>query len=48
MIRKAKNAARHKDNPDFQHDSFQSIFNTAEKMKRRFDIKVKEAIRASR
>jgi putative PEP-CTERM system histidine kinase len=30
----AKNASRHHDNPDFQRDAFQSIFDTAEKMKR--------------
>jgi putative PEP-CTERM system histidine kinase len=30
----AKNAARHQDNPDFQRDAFQSVFDTAEKMKR--------------
>jgi putative PEP-CTERM system histidine kinase len=30
----AKNAARHHGNPDFQKDAFQSILQTAEKMKR--------------
>jgi putative PEP-CTERM system histidine kinase len=30
----AKNAGRHQNNPDFQRDAFQSIFDTAEKMKR--------------
>jgi putative PEP-CTERM system histidine kinase len=30
----AKNAARHHGNPDFQHDAFQSILDTAEQMKR--------------
>jgi putative PEP-CTERM system histidine kinase len=30
----AKNASRHQGNPDFQRDAFQSIFDTAEKMKR--------------
>ena len=30
----AKNAVRHHGNPDFQLDAFQSILNTAEKMKR--------------
>ncbi|MBZ5496018.1 MAG: PEP-CTERM system histidine kinase PrsK [Acidobacteriia bacterium] len=30
----AKNAARHQGNPDFQRDAFQSVFDTAEKMKR--------------
>jgi putative PEP-CTERM system histidine kinase len=30
----AKNASRHQDNPDFQRDAFQSILETAEKMKK--------------
>jgi putative PEP-CTERM system histidine kinase len=30
----AKNASRYQDNPDFQRDAFQSILETAEKMKR--------------
>ncbi|MBN1472541.1 MAG: PEP-CTERM system histidine kinase PrsK [Syntrophaceae bacterium] len=30
----AKNAPRYQDNPDFQKDAFQSVFDTAEKMKR--------------
>jgi putative PEP-CTERM system histidine kinase len=30
----AKNAARHQGNPEFQRDAFQSVFDTAEKMKR--------------
>ncbi len=30
----AKNAGRHQANPDFQRDAFQSVFETAEKMKR--------------
>ncbi len=30
----AKNASKHQQNPEFQRDAFQSVFNTAEKMKR--------------
>jgi putative PEP-CTERM system histidine kinase len=30
----AKNASRYRDNPDFQRDAFQSILDTAEKMKK--------------
>ncbi|MBN1567566.1 MAG: PEP-CTERM system histidine kinase PrsK [Acidobacteria bacterium] len=30
----AQNAPRHQHNPDFQRDSFQSVYDTAEKMKR--------------